>query len=29
MERAITPRIAMVIVEAIQGENGVVVPPEG
>ena len=29
MERAITAKVAMVIVEPIQGENGVVVPPPG
>ncbi len=29
MERAISSRVAMVILEAIQGENGVVVPPVG
>ncbi len=29
MERAITTKVAMVIIEPIQGENGVVVPPAG
>jgi acetylornithine aminotransferase len=29
MERAINSRVAMVILEPIQGENGVIVPPEG
>jgi len=29
MEKAISKRVAMVIIEPIQGENGVVVPPQG